>query len=284
MSSIEQSFVQNLLEEQKRVSGRRLDESRKLELAFGGPYGHVEVKMGRTRLVVQVSAQVAKPRDDRPFEGLFHITTDVSSMASPRFENGRQTTDELMVTRLIEKAIRRSNALDLESLCIAAGQSCWMVRADVHYLEYDGGFVDASCIGVIAGLLHFRRPDTSIDGSRTIVHSIDERPPVPLSVLHVPICVSWSFFEKDIIVVDADEAEQDLRLGSMTLTINKDRDICQLTKAGKIPLTAAQILECSEQAHKRAREITDLIYDKLKTDFEQRNRGNLGFDPAQNDR
>ncbi|PRT54287.1 Exosome complex component RRP45 [Wickerhamiella sorbophila] len=284
MSSIEQAFVQSLLEDQKRVSGRRLNEARKLELAFGGSYGHVEVKMGRTRLVAQVSSQVAKPRDDRPFEGLFLITTDVSSMASPRFENGRQTVDELMVTRLIEKAIRRSNALDLESLCIVAGQSCWMVRADVHYLEYDGGFIDASCIAVIAALLHFRRPDTSIDGSRTIVHTLDERPPVPLSVLHVPICVSWSFFDNDIIVVDADEAEQDLRIGSMTITINKDRDICQFTKAGKIPLSSQQIIECCEQAHGRAREITDLIHEKLKQDFEKRNRGNMGFDLAENDR
>lgn len=38
----------------------------------------------------------------------------------------RQTDEEVLVSRLIEKAMRRSRALDTEGLCIVAGEKVWM--------------------------------------------------------------------------------------------------------------------------------------------------------------
>lgn len=40
-------------------------------------------------LVVRISAEVTKPRDDRPFDGLFQINLELSAMGSPAWENGR---------------------------------------------------------------------------------------------------------------------------------------------------------------------------------------------------
>lgn len=172
-SNIEQDFLRQVLAEGLRPDQRSFNDAREIEFNFGAEYGNVEVKLGKTRLVVQISASVKAPRSTAPFEGLFHITTDLSSMAHPKFENGTSNgVEKIMVSRMIEKSIIRSNALDLESLCIVAGKRCWMIRADVHYLNYDGGLVDASCAGVIAALLHFRLPDTSIDGENVIIHDI----------------------------------------------------------------------------------------------------------------
>lgn len=300
-SSLETAFERSLLQEGVRKDGRKLNQFRKLELAFGSRYGHVEVRLGNTWLAVQASATVTKPRPQRPFEGLFHISTDVSSMASPKFENGRQATEEeVMVSRMIEKAIRRSGALDLESLCIVAGHKCWMIRVDCHYLNYDGGLVDASCIGVAAALKHFRRPDTSIDGDRVIIHTAEERPPVPLSVLYVPVCVTWSFFEfvsteddsdgkgddnedkRVLALVDATASEQDIRQGEMTLTITKDRDLCQITKAGGPSLQPTAFTEYIDAAHLVAQQWTEQLHREIRHDFEVRNRGNVGLDLALN--
>ncbi|ANB12006.1 exosome non-catalytic core subunit RRP45 [Sugiyamaella lignohabitans] len=310
----ERQFILSLLKDSQRLDGRAIDQFRKVDLKFGDSLGHAEVQLGKTRLVVRVSAEVSKPYEDRPYEGTFIITTDVSSMASPLFENNRSSDDEMLMTRLIEKAIRRSNALDLESLCIVAGKSCWMIRADVHYLSYDGGLVDASCIGVIAALMHFRRPDTSIDGDQTIIHSVEERVPVPLSILHVPICVTFSFFKVDevpsstenpvaaipgsgqsangvptaddsaILVIDATAQEEALRHSELTITINKNRDICQIAKPGGYSVEALTILECANKAYKIATNITDLIYRRLKEDESKRNAGNLVPLTAENER
>lgn len=306
--NLEKDLLRDLLGEKNRPDGRSFDQMRNIDMKFGDTYGHVEVRLGITRLIVQVSASVNKPRPERPFEGIFHISTDISSMASPQFENGRTTgTEEILVSRMIEKSIRRSNALDLESLCIVAGKRCWMVRADVHYLDYDGGLVDASCIGVIAALLHYRRPDTSIEGGIVIVHDIADRPPVPLSVLQIPVSVSWSFIAlpqniseedmedsddeadngmqtvdslKTIALMDATAAEQDLKIGEITITINKDGELCQITKAGGAQLSTSALLRFTQNAHQIAKQTTKLIHSELEADYRRRNRGNLGSDLA----
>lgn len=275
--------IKTLLSEGIRADGRKLEDQREIALEFGSSYGQVHVSMGKTKLMVQISASVRKPLEDRPFEGSFVVATDLSSMASPRFENGRPKGDEISLTRLVEKAVRRSNALDLESLCIEAGKRCWQIRADVHYIDYDGGLVDATCAGVIAGLLHFRRPDTSIVNGRTIVHTHEERAPVPLSVLHVPISTTWSFLFDDIRLVDATAEEQDYRHGDMTITANKDGQICQIQKAGGMELDVDDITDCCHIAIENARRISSLIQENLAKDNQLRHAGNKGM-AAENDR
>lgn len=313
LSLNEKDFVQRLLHETgTRMDSREFDEFRNVDIKLGNNLGYVEVTLGSTRLVVQISAEVTKPYEDRPVEGIFLITTDIGAMASAMFDNYRQSEDEILLTRLIEKAIRRSNALDLESLCIVAGKSCWMIRADVHYLNYDGGLIDATCLGVIAGLLHFRKPDTSIEGDKTIIHSIEERAPVPLSILHIPISVTFSFFKPpppakttaskagngedeemndavgstdDIVLVDATAQEEALRHGEMTITVNKNREICQISKSGGHSIEAYVLMNCANRAYTLASDLTTLILAKVKEADAERNAGNKGLElSAENDR
>jgi exosome complex component RRP45 len=42
-----------------------------------------------SRIIVRISSEVTKPRDDRPFDGLFNINLELSAMGSPAWENGR---------------------------------------------------------------------------------------------------------------------------------------------------------------------------------------------------
>lgn len=314
----EREFLLRLLhEDQLRYDHRSFDQLRDVDIKYGASLGDVEVTLGRTRLVVRVSAEVVRPSDTRPFEGVLMINTDIGSMASPYFDNHKQTEYETVLTRVVEKAIRRSNALDLESLCIVAGQSCWMIRADVHYLNFDGGLVDATTLGVCAGLLHFKKPDISIDGENTIIHSPEERAPIPLSILHIPISVTFSFFKplppakktslpkmdndngdddddddsssmpsaKDIVLVDATAREEAMRDGEMTVTINKNREICQLSKAGGYSVDAYVLMNCANRAYEIAAELTELIQRKIKEDYALRDKENPGFElSAENDR
>jgi exosome complex RNA-binding protein Rrp42 (RNase PH superfamily) len=40
-------------------------------------------------LVVLISAEVTKPREDRPYDGVFTIALELTNMGSPAWENGR---------------------------------------------------------------------------------------------------------------------------------------------------------------------------------------------------
>jgi len=116
--------------------------------------------------MAQISANVVKPYEDSPFEGIFTISTEFSPMAASSFEPARVGPYELLLSRTLDNTFRRARALDLESLCILAKKLVWSVRVDVHFLDHDGGLVDAACVAVISALQNFRRPDIEIRGEQ----------------------------------------------------------------------------------------------------------------------
>lgn len=93
-------------------------------------------------------------------------------------------------------------------------------------LNHDGNLMDAASIAAITALCHFRRPDVGIVGEEIKVVSLtalwgswrscwrcvfnakcvfpplwiqfspEERDPIPLSIYHMPISVSFSFFQQ----------------------------------------------------------------------------------------
>ncbi|KAK6843065.1 hypothetical protein PG987_003925 [Apiospora arundinis] len=170
-SQNEKDFILKAVREGHRLDGRALDQFRQLDLNFGDQYGVADVTLGKTRILAKVTAEVTVPYTDRPFDGIFTITTELSPMASPAFEVNRPTETEVLLSRLLEKTVRRSNALDTESLCLVAGQKCWSIRVDLHVLSHDGNLIDASCLAVVAALRHFRKPDTSMEGDTLTVYT-----------------------------------------------------------------------------------------------------------------
>jgi len=182
----------------------------------------------------------------------------------------------VILSRVLEKAIRRSNAIDTESLCIIAGAKCWNVRADVHVLDFDGGLVDASCIAIIAALQHFRRPDVSVQGEDVTVYTLEERVPVPLSIMHHPLCVTFSFYDGgEVVLVDATLREEQVREGEMVITMNRFGEVCQVAKLGGIAVDALVLLNCTNVALTKVKEITKFVTGKLDQDSQKRNLGGL---------
>jgi exosome complex component RRP45 len=107
ISNVERTFILEALSQGVRVDGRTLNQFRRIELELGGEYGTATVRLGRTRyegskartssspqltqsrVLAQVSAEVTKPLDDRKFDGIFTIVTELSPIASAAFEVGR---------------------------------------------------------------------------------------------------------------------------------------------------------------------------------------------------
>lgn len=317
-SQNEKAFVLKALSEQVRLDGRALDQYRPIDLTFGDAYGVVDIKLGKTRssshplghfvlrlltrnhrVLANVSAEVTVPYLDRPADGIFNIVTELSPMISPAIEVNRPTEAEVLLSRLLEKTVRRSGALDTESLCLVGGRKCWSVRVDVHVLSHDGNLVDASCLAVVAALRSFRRPDTSIEGGVLTVYTPAEREPVPLSWLHSPLCVTFSFFGNEdagggggggggttsIAVLDATWLEEQFRTSSCTISLSKHGEICQISKLGGAPVEAVALLQCTQLALARVKELSDLLDRRLAEDAKARDKGGLMVElRAENDR
>ena len=88
-SNNEREFILSALRENIRLDGRALDQFRSIELAFEDEYGVANVRIGKTRVMTRLSAEVVAPYPDRKFDGVFTISTELSPIASPAFEVGR---------------------------------------------------------------------------------------------------------------------------------------------------------------------------------------------------
>ncbi|RKO93565.1 ribosomal protein S5 domain 2-type protein [Blyttiomyces helicus] len=160
----ERNFVLRSLREGCRTDGRGPHDMRDFKISLGPHYGHSEVLLGKTRVTANVSCEMVRPLPTNPTEGFIQFNTDFSPMASPAFEAGRISDEEVLVSRLLEKALRRSRAVDTEGLCIVAGEKVWAVRVDIRVLDHEGNIVDCACVAAVAALLYFRRPDVTVIG------------------------------------------------------------------------------------------------------------------------
>ena len=77
----------------------------------------------------------------------------------------------------------------------------WRLQLDVRVLDHAGNMLDAVFLSALAALMAFRRPEVSIQAapdatqSALVVHSIDEREALPLSLHQVPLAVSFALFK-----------------------------------------------------------------------------------------
>jgi len=119
---------------------------------------------------------------------------------------------------------------------------------------------------------------------------------VPLSLLHFPLCVTFSFYgegllgkggeeEGEVVLVDANLMEEQLREGSVTVGINRHGEVCQIAKLGGLPVDAVALLNCVNVAGVKVKELSKFIAGRLEADAKKRDKGGLMAElRADNDR
>nr|CAB3446844.1 unnamed protein product [Digitaria exilis] len=295
----EREFIEHALQSDLRVDGRHSFDFRKLKISFGRyihlhapthtpapsslplPWAEIpprrslaprnfaseggssEVQLGETHVLGYVTAQLVQPYRDRPNEGTLAIFTEFSPMADPAFEPGRPGESAIELGRVVDRGLRESRAVDMESLCVVAGKHVWSVRVDLHILDNGGNLIDAANIAALAALSTFRRPECTVggdDGQQVIVHDPEVRDPLPLTIHHMPIAVTFAYFgEGNIVVVDPTYKEEAVMGGRMTATINSNGDICAIQKAGGEGVMSGVVMQCLRIASVKAADITSKI-------------------------
>ncbi|KAK2774004.1 hypothetical protein FQN53_003868 [Emmonsiellopsis sp. PD_33] len=271
ISANERAFILEALHQNVRLDGRALDQLRPLNVSFGDEYGHVKVQLGKTSVIVRISAEVTMPRAERENDGIFTVSVELNDMASAGHETGRQSELETQLSRTLDRIIRRSNALDTESLCIAAGSNCWQVRADVHVVDSDGGLVDSCSLAIMTALLHFRLPEAIVREGRVTVYSPEEKVPSPLNLTKLPLSVTFSLYDEGrIIVLDATTKEEAVSEGNVIIALDKTGEIALYTKPDGTPADPLSMVSCSSVALGKIKEMSKFISSKLEEDLKAR--------------
>ncbi|EFJ39971.1 hypothetical protein VOLCADRAFT_108396 [Volvox carteri f. nagariensis] len=270
ISNNERDFILKALSEECRLDGRRPYDLRKPKFQFSLDDRSATVALGSTRVLSVVTASLEVPFPDRPSEGPLRFNVEFSPMASPAFEPGRPgrqgeawdptqglglglgrrrrfsellrrrpscrgCEDAIQIARLIERGLRQSGAVDQEALCVVAG----------------------------------RKPEVEVggeSGTDILVHPPEVREPLPLTIHHLPVAVTFGLFQGgDLLVVDPSWREEAAASGSCTVVMNPGREVCCVHKADGIGLTPDQFMRCVRLAGDKAEQ---LVAD-LKAALEQ---------------
>ncbi|KAK9842555.1 hypothetical protein WJX81_005859 [Elliptochloris bilobata] len=276
LSNSERNFILKALKEEQRIDGRRPFDYRKIQYQFPADEdGSATVQLGATRVMAVVTAALEAPFPDRPNEGSLRFNVELSPMASPAFEVGRPGEAALEAMRLLERALRDSRAVDLEALCVLVGQKVWHVRVDVHVLDHAGNLADAAGLAALAALMAFRRPEASVapggggggGGERGAVtlHAPDVREPLPLSLHHLPLAVTFGLFEGgEAVVLDPSLKEAAAAAGMLTVIATTHGEVCALHKPGGIGISLSQTMRLVRVACAKAAEVAEGLRAALR--------------------
>lgn len=221
-------------------------------------------------VIAIVHGEIVPPFPDRPTEGFLHFNVELSPMASQNFEVGRPSPMAVELARIVDRGIRECRALDTEALAIVAGEKVWAITCTIHVVDHGGNLIDCVSLAAIAAMMHYRRPEVSVQNNATVVYNIDEHAAVPLSLHHIPISISFCFIERrdsagvdddagPIIFMDPTDREERITDGSMTFTFNSFRELCAVHKIGGAAISTTDVLQCANVAAARVSELTELL-------------------------
>ncbi|XP_065572010.1 uncharacterized protein LOC136034633 [Artemia franciscana] len=260
----------------QRVDGRTSFEFRKISIHFGISFGSCHVSFGHTRVFAQVSWEIVKPRSFRPNEGDLFINVELTPIAAPHYEVGRLGEFGTELNRLVERCLKESKSVDVESLCIIRGEMAFRIRCDVHVLNDDGNLVDACCLAAHSALCHFRRPDFTVAGKDVTIHPIDEGNPVPLCIFHHPLAVTYAFFNNGKqAILDPTYLEQAFCDGQLVVGMNTYKEICTWHLGGRMSISKAKLIRLTDMTYSIVTSLVNLMEKALSKDAEIRASGDV---------
>ena len=119
------------------------------------------------------------------------------------------------------------------------------------------------------------------------VYSVREREPVPLALLHWPLCVSVCLLggQGDIandpvggesaFLIDPTLREEQVCESELFVVANREGEVCQIKKLGGAPTGAILLLRCVEVALGKVKELCVHVQNALDTDAKRRDKGGL---------
>jgi exosome complex component RRP42 len=262
---IKADTIISLAKKGARISGRKLDEFREIEITTNyipNANGSAFVKLGNTQVLVGIKLELGSPYPDTPDEGTMVVSAEFVPTASPLFEPGPPDEDSIELARVIDRSLREVRAIDLSKLVIIPGKKVWTVWIDIYVLDHDGNLVDASSIATLAALMTATMPKASLtDEGEVIIDKTSSTGPLPLKHHVVTVTIGKV---GEALIVDPDLDEETVLDSKIMIAVTDDGRIAGIQKAGIGALSKEEVLRAMEIALQKGEEIIDIVRDQVQ--------------------
>jgi exosome complex component RRP42 len=222
-AEILQTHILDLAAEGRRLDGRGPDDYRPVAIERGfvtTADGSALVHLGETTALAGIKLEVGKPFPDTPNAGVLTTNAELIPLSSPVFEPGPPQPWAIEVSRVVDRAIRASEMIDLTKLCVTPGEKSWVCYVDVHILGHDGNLIDAAFLAAVSAL-----SGATVPAKRFEVGEAD----YPLETHHLPIeCTFVRLGET--IVVDPTFDEEHAAQGRITVATDESGRVVAMQK------------------------------------------------------
>lgn len=252
---MEEKYALELILKGKRMDGRKFDEFRKIEISKGiikKAEGSASVKIGETEVIAGLKMNIGEPYADSPNEGVLIVNSEFTPLASPDFESGPPGEDAVELSRVVDRGIRESHAIEVEKLAIIPGEKVWINFIDIHMINHQGNLLDAASLAAVAAILSAKVP--KLDGENILRGEYERDFPV----VHVPINITVGKVGNNLIV-DPNLEEEKVLDSKLSIAVREDDTICALQKQGTKGLTFEDITEMMSIAKRKAKELRELV-------------------------
>ena len=217
------NHILDLARQGKRLDGRGLDDYRKVSVEPGfaaSADGSALARIGATSVLCGVKLEPGKPYPDTPNAGTLSTNAELVPLSSPMFEPGPPHPRAIEVSRVVDRAIRAAETIDLTKLCVTPAEKCWTCFVDVHVLDHSGNLIDAASLAALAALTHTTMPNV-----RFGIGTSD----APLEVEHLPLEITFARLG-EAIIVDPTVEEEAAAQGRLTIATDERREDVAIQK------------------------------------------------------
>lgn len=244
-----------LAEKDLRIDGRGQFERRNIDLeinVLSNAEGSAKVVWGGTIVYAGVKFALREPYPDRPADGSLMTSAELRPVANVKYEPGPPSAESIELGRVVDRGIRESGCIDMESLCVVPGESVWNVNLDIHVMSDKGNIFDACALAGIAALKTATVPANRFD--------IGEDHKLPVN--KIPIMCSYKRVGGRFVYDPSEEEE----LGGserIHITLGDDGHVHSLQKGLKGTFSTAEFAEIFTNAGKQAEELRKIVEEMV---------------------
>jgi len=286
LSESEKTFICHGVEDNFRTDGRARGDVRPLVLETGvvsHASGSCHLRLANTDILVGVKTELETPHPGAPDQGRIEFFVDCSANATPSFEGRGGESLATAISGVLSRAYSSKEVLDLSSLVVLAGHTCWILYVDILVLEVGGNILDAVSIAVKAALATTRIPRlsvTSVDGGEPeieICDSVGTEGYTKLDVARAPVVVTTARIGNQC-VVDPSPEEEECSSASLLVAVTPEGKLSTVRKLGSGSFHPSTMTSAIKMAGEVGVEINRVMMDKIRQEEALgENREKIGF-------